>query len=143
MSFINHWIRFSADQNTVSNQTNLALKGIVAIKAMSQLSEAVGNSADAQLFAVSASPLLSHVKVLIYILFFVVTILIQTESANLFTQWESLAVDPSSNALLDAFGQSSSFSLGYNLFADLWLGTNLVNSTVRCTSPRFDSTRAS
>ncbi|EIM84853.1 uncharacterized protein STEHIDRAFT_60541 [Stereum hirsutum FP-91666 SS1] len=96
--------QFSADQNTVSNQTNLALKGIVAIKAMSQLSTALGNGVDAQLYA--------------------------TESTNLFAQWESLAVDPSSQALLDAFGQSSSFTLGYNLFADLWLGTNLVNSTV-------------
>lgn len=135
-------IRFSADQNTVSNQTNLALKGIVAIKAMSQLSTALGNGADAQLYAVSIFP--SGARALIVTLHLVVVILMQTESTNLFAQWESLAVDPSTHALLDAFGQSSSFTLGYNLFADLWLGTNLVNSTVRRTSPpKPSSTRPS
>ena len=46
-------IRFSADHNTVSNQTNLALKGIVAIKAMSQLSSALGNDVDAQRYSVN------------------------------------------------------------------------------------------
>ena len=28
------------------------------------------------------------------------------------------------------YGQSNSWTLGYNLFADVWLGTNLVESTV-------------
>lgn len=45
--------RVSADENSVSNQTNLALKGIVAIKAMSQLSSALGQGADADTYSVS------------------------------------------------------------------------------------------
>ena len=28
------------------------------------------------------------------------------------------------------YGQSNSWTLGYNLFADVWLGTNLVDSQV-------------
>ena len=32
--------------------------------------------------------------------------------------------------LLAAYGQSDSWTLGYNLFADAWLGTNLVESSV-------------
>lgn len=30
------------------------------------------------------------------------------------------------------YGSSNSFSLGYNLYADLLLGTGLVNSSVGC-----------
>ena len=32
--------------------------------------------------------------------------------------------------LLAAYGQSDSWTLGYNLFADVWLGTNLVEPSV-------------
>ena len=32
--------------------------------------------------------------------------------------------------LLAAYGQADSWTLGYNLFADVWLGTNLVESSV-------------
>jgi hypothetical protein len=32
--------------------------------------------------------------------------------------------------LLAAYGQSDSWTLGYNLFADVWLGTELVESSV-------------
>ena len=32
--------------------------------------------------------------------------------------------------LLAAYGQSETWTLGYNLFADVWLGTNLVESSV-------------
>jgi hypothetical protein len=32
--------------------------------------------------------------------------------------------------LLAAYGQPNSWTLGYNLFADVWLGTNLVESSV-------------
>ena len=32
--------------------------------------------------------------------------------------------------ILAVYGESNSWTLGYNLFADVWLGTNLVESTV-------------
>jgi Domain of unknown function (DUF1793) len=32
--------------------------------------------------------------------------------------------------LLAVYGQTDSWSLGYNLFADVWLGTDLVESSV-------------
>jgi hypothetical protein len=32
--------------------------------------------------------------------------------------------------LLAAYGQNNSWTLGYNLFADVWLGTGLVEPTV-------------
>ena len=32
--------------------------------------------------------------------------------------------------LLAAYGQTNSWTLGYNLFADVWLGTELVESSV-------------
>ena len=45
--------RSSADLDTTANQTNLAVKGIIAIKAMSDLSSALGHSDDATGYAVS------------------------------------------------------------------------------------------
>ena len=32
--------------------------------------------------------------------------------------------------LIAAYGQEESWTLGYNLFADVWLGTNVVESSV-------------
>ena len=32
--------------------------------------------------------------------------------------------------LLAAYGETNSWTLGYNLFADVWLGTDLVESSV-------------
>jgi len=42
---------------TVSNQTNLAIKGIIAIEAMSKMSTAVGQTADANKYTVRTGPL--------------------------------------------------------------------------------------
>ena len=49
---------------------------------------------------------------------------------NLYAQWKSLALN-SDQHLLAAYGQNNSWTLGYNLFADVWLGTDLVESSVR------------
>ena len=50
-------------------------------------------------------------------------------AALLYSQWKSLALS-GDNHLLAAYGQSNTWTLGYNLFADVWLGTNLVESSV-------------
>jgi hypothetical protein len=42
---------------TVSNQTNLAIKGIIAIEAMSKMSTAAGQTTDANKFSVRTGPL--------------------------------------------------------------------------------------
>ena len=44
--------RSSADGLTTNNQTNLAIKGIIAIKAMSKMSSVVSQTADAEKYNV-------------------------------------------------------------------------------------------
>ena len=53
----------------------------------------------------------------------------QSAAAQLYKQWKGLALG-SDQHVLGVYGQSSSWTLGYNLFADEWLGTNLVDSSV-------------
>ncbi|KAI9433020.1 hypothetical protein H4582DRAFT_1820406 [Lactarius indigo] len=94
----------SADGLTTNNQTNLAIKGIIAIKAMSKMSSVVKQTADADKYSETA--------------------------ARLYGQWRDLALD-SDQHLLAAYGQEGSWTLGYNLFADVWLDTGVVESSVR------------
>ncbi|KAH9996263.1 DUF1793-domain-containing protein [Russula vinacea] len=93
----------SADGLTVSNQTNLAIKGIIAIEAMSKMSSVVNQTGDANKYSSAA--------------------------ASLYGQWKSLALT-SDQHLLAVYGQANSWTLGYNMFADVWLGTDLVESSV-------------
>ncbi|KAI0057014.1 hypothetical protein BV25DRAFT_1813076 [Artomyces pyxidatus] len=95
--------QLSGDNESINNQTNLAIKGIIAIQAMSAMSTAINNTEDAQLYSGKVTSLLS--------------------------QWTSLALG-TDNHVLAVYGDMSSWSLGYNLFADRWLGTNLINSSV-------------
>ena len=44
--------RLSADGLSTNNQTNLAIKGIIAIKAMSEMSSIVNQSADVDKYSV-------------------------------------------------------------------------------------------
>ena len=44
-------------------------------------------------------------------------------------QWKNLALGNDQH-ILATYGQSNSWTLGYNLFADVWLQTNLVDSSV-------------
>ncbi|KAH9020013.1 hypothetical protein EDB85DRAFT_1872770 [Lactarius pseudohatsudake] len=94
----------SADGLKTTNQTNLAIKGIIAIEAMSKMSSVVKQTVDADKYSSIA--------------------------ARLYSQWRSLALD-SDQHLLAAYGQAGSWTLGYNLFADVWLDTGVVESSVR------------
>jgi hypothetical protein len=51
---------------------------------------------------------------------------------NLYAQWRSyvLTGDGTDGRLIAAYGQEDSWTLGYNLFADVWLGTNVVETSV-------------
>ncbi|KAN0137115.1 protein of unknown function (DUF1793) domain containing protein [Lactarius tabidus] len=95
--------QFSADGLMTDNQTNLAIKGIIAIEAMSKMSSIVSQARDVDKYS--------------------------NTTANLYAQWKGLALT-SGQHLLAAYGLVDSWTLGYNLFADVWLGTNVVNSSV-------------
>ncbi|KAI0306203.1 hypothetical protein B0F90DRAFT_973382 [Multifurca ochricompacta] len=90
----------SADLQTGANQTNLAIKGIIAIKAMSVMGAAIAKSTD------------------------------YSATANAYyNQWKSLALG-SDLHVLSHYGNESSWSLGYNMFADRWLQTGLISEDI-------------
>ncbi|KAI1464883.1 uncharacterized protein F4812DRAFT_440820 [Daldinia caldariorum] len=84
----------------LANQTNLAIKGIVGLQAMSSISRVVGNANDAAKFAGKAT--------------------------SYYAQWEKLAIDPSGKHTLLAYQWRSSWGLLYNVFFDKLLNMGLV-----------------
>ncbi|KAG7452128.1 uncharacterized protein BT62DRAFT_990443 [Guyanagaster necrorhizus] len=106
-----------ADGLDNANMTNLAIKGIIGIKAMSEISQALGKSQDAETYSSTAK---SYVE-----------------------QWQISA--GSTGHLLSTYGptaDSSSWSLVYNLFADKLLGTALVDSSIYTNQDTFYSHEA-
>ncbi|KAI0040745.1 hypothetical protein FA95DRAFT_825625 [Auriscalpium vulgare] len=93
----------STDGGSGSNQTNLALKGVIAIQAMSIMSFAVNELRDATQYSEVAT--------------------------GLATRWANLALG-SDKHMLATYGEESSWTLGYNLFADRWLRTELINPSI-------------
>jgi hypothetical protein len=86
----------------LANQTNLALKGIIGIEAMSQLSKLVGEDEDAQIYT--------------------------TIAHDYITKWQALTIDTSDDfphTMLN-YGNTTTWGLLYNLYNDKLLGTNLV-----------------
>ncbi|KAI0280295.1 hypothetical protein BGY98DRAFT_1076449 [Russula aff. rugulosa BPL654] len=103
---------YTAQQETanllsISNQTNLAIKGIIAIKAMSVMIEVAGQSADYSAIADAY-----------------------------YAQWKSQALG-SDNHLLVQYGHESSWSLGENMFADMWLQTGLIGRDIFAAQVNF------
>ncbi|EIW62884.1 DUF1793-domain-containing protein [Trametes versicolor FP-101664 SS1] len=93
-----------ADGEASANMTNLAIKGIIGVKAMAQISHAVGNDADGQQY--------------------------DSHAAALVGQWQSLALSSDQKHLLRVYNDQTSWALMYNLYADRLLGTNLVSDTI-------------
>ncbi|KAH9173652.1 DUF1793-domain-containing protein [Lactarius sanguifluus] len=90
----------TADLLSVNNQTNLAIKGIIAIKAMSMMAAAMSKSTD------------------------------YSATANAYyTTWKSLALG-SDQHVLAQYQNESSWSLGHNMFADHWLKTGLISNAI-------------
>lgn len=88
------------------NQTNLALKGIIGIEAMSQLSKLIGQDDDAQNYT--------------------------TFAHDYITQWQTLGIntaDDPPHATLN-YGNTTTWGLLYNLYNDKLLNTNLVPQEV-------------
>jgi len=103
-------------QGQLANQTNLALKGIIAIEAMAVIAELTGNSADASNYHNIATSYIS--------------------------KWQGLAVvssaSPPHTSL--AYNDDSSHGLLYNLYADKLLGLNLVPQSIYDMQSKFYAT---
>ncbi|KAJ8496439.1 hypothetical protein ONZ45_g12430 [Pleurotus djamor] len=92
---------------TPANQTNLALKGIIAIGAMAKMSEVVGNRTDQERFNSTAQ--------------------------DAITLWRSQSISPSSSSgIAETYGNHSGGGGGlvYNLYADKLLRLGLVPKDV-------------
>ncbi|KAH8976572.1 hypothetical protein EDB86DRAFT_3024004 [Lactarius hatsudake] len=90
----------TADLLSVNNQTNLAIKGIIAIKAMSMMAAAMSKSTD------------------------------YSATANAYyTTWKNLALGADQHVLAQ-YQNESSWSLGHNMFADHWLKTGLISEAI-------------
>ncbi|KAF8883854.1 hypothetical protein BD779DRAFT_1443529 [Infundibulicybe gibba] len=85
------------------NNPNLAIKGIIAVRAMGEISQIVGQADDASRFKNQASAMLQN--------------------------WRSQAI--LSNHIISTYGQSASWGLAYNLFSDRLLGLGFLNQAVR------------
>ncbi|KAK0481511.1 hypothetical protein IW261DRAFT_1606804 [Armillaria novae-zelandiae] len=112
-----------ADGLVNTNMTNLAIKGIIAIKAMSEISQALRRSQDAEIYSVRHFAGYD----------FVVSVLIHNspQAKSYVEEWQTVA--GSTGHLLSTYGataDSSSWSLAYNLFADKLLGTEFVDSSI-------------
>ena len=87
----------------IAHSANLALKGIVAIGAMSQIATAAGNTADAAHYLAVAK--------------------------NYIAQWQAKATDTTGQLKL-AYDRPGTWSLKYNGFADTLLGLDLIPAAV-------------
>ncbi|KAI0000265.1 DUF1793-domain-containing protein [Xylariaceae sp. FL0662B] len=86
------------------NQTNLAIKGIIGLQAMSAISRLAGNADDTQSFSATA--------------------------AAYYAQWEDLAIEPAGRHTVLAYQWRSSWGLLYNVYADRLLNLGLVRGAV-------------
>lgn len=89
---------------SLANQTNLAIKGIIGIRAMAEIASLLGDTAKSDNYTSIAE---SYV-----------------------TQWQTLAASDSGEHLTLSYGNSSSWGLSYNLYADKLLGLNLFPTSV-------------
>ncbi|KAF5378651.1 hypothetical protein D9757_009532 [Collybiopsis confluens] len=92
----------SADGLSSTNQTNLAIKGILAIRTMAEISTTVGESDDAKKYGALATSLVS--------------------------QWQTLA--GSSGHLTSTYTALSSWGLMYNLYYDKLFGFEFVSDNI-------------
>ncbi|TFK75792.1 DUF1793-domain-containing protein [Pluteus cervinus] len=88
----------------LANQTNLAVKGIIGIRAMAEIANLVGDTARRANYTSIAA---SYVQ-----------------------KWQGFATAASRQHLTLAYGQDSTWGLAYNLFGDKLLGLNLFPQSV-------------
>ncbi len=100
----------------IAHSVNLALKGIIGIGAMSKVAAAAGNTADAQRYLSTAQRYIA--------------------------QWQQKAQDPTAAHLMLAYGDTGSWSLKYNGFADKLLRLGLVPASVAAQEAAWYLSRA-
>ncbi|KAI0952144.1 hypothetical protein AcV7_008040 [Taiwanofungus camphoratus] len=88
----------------LANQTNLAIKGIIGIKAMAEMAAMVGDSATSSNYSSIA--------------------------ASYVTQWQGYATSSDGQHLTLAYGNDATWGLSYNMYADKLLNTNLIPTSV-------------
>ncbi|RDB22588.1 Glutaminase A [Hypsizygus marmoreus] len=88
----------------LANQTNLAIKGIIGIKAMSQIAQILGDPAKGANYSSIA--------------------------ADYVTRWQKLAASSTGQHLTLSYGDSSSWGLVYNLYAEKLLNFSIFPSSI-------------
>ncbi|KAI0650359.1 DUF1793-domain-containing protein [Trametes meyenii] len=101
---------------SLANQTNLAIKGIVGIKAMAEIAALVGDNARAQNYS--------------------------TIAASYVSQWQKFATAADGSHLTLSYGDNDSWGLAYNLLADKLLGTNIFPASIFNTQTNWYSSHA-
>ncbi|KAA1466346.1 DUF1793-domain-containing protein [Dentipellis sp. KUC8613] len=89
---------------SLANQTNLAIKGIIGIRAMADIANTLGNTQQSQNYSSIAS---SYVQ-----------------------QWQNFALSSDGKHLTLSYGNSSSWGLSYNLYGDKLLKFNLFPQNI-------------
>ncbi|EMD40792.1 hypothetical protein CERSUDRAFT_103175 [Gelatoporia subvermispora B] len=89
---------------SLANQTNLAIKGIVGIKAMAEIASIVGDTARSSNYS--------------------------SISASYVPQWQQFATSSDGKHLTLSYGNDSSWGLSYNMFADVLLNTSVFPASV-------------
>ncbi|KAI0068780.1 DUF1793-domain-containing protein [Artomyces pyxidatus] len=89
---------------SLANQTNLAIKGIIGIRAMAEIASLLGDDTKNKNYTSIAA---SYVQ-----------------------QWQPLALSKDGTHLTLSYGNDRSWGLAYNLFADRLLGTNLFPQSI-------------
>ncbi|VDC04721.1 unnamed protein product [Peniophora sp. CBMAI 1063] len=93
-----------SDQTSTDSEVNVALKGIIAIQAMSKISSMLKDTAN--------------------------SIMYSSQVGQLYSQWATAALAPDNHLRFSFNDTDASFSLGYNIFWDLALGTGLLDQTI-------------
>ncbi|KAK1215076.1 hypothetical protein PQX77_022323 [Marasmius sp. AFHP31] len=109
-------LRFSQTANglNMNNSTNLAVKAIIGVRSMAEISNAIGKGDDASKY--------------------------QNQASLWVESWKTQAF--SSGHLTSTYGASDSWSLTYNLYADKLLGMNLVSGDIYRAQDEFYTGRA-
>ncbi len=88
----------------MKNSTNLSIKAIIALEAMSIMATAAGEGADSKHFSDTAH--------------------------DYVTKWQGFGQDKAKNHFKASYNDDSSWFLLYNFYADKLLGTNLIPAQV-------------
>ncbi|KAI9063327.1 DUF1793-domain-containing protein [Trametes sanguinea] len=111
-------LQFSSDAHAgeLANQTNLAIKGIIGIKAMSEIAVIAGDTQRSANYSTIASEYVQN--------------------------WEKLAVSSDGTHVTLAYGNDSSWGIAYNLYADKLLGTDLFPGSIYDLQTKWYSSHA-